>query len=1420
MSGDSEELGRFREAVRARIEHAAVNTGRGAGEIPPAALLSLLAASGFSSVAGAPGAAELSPGGLLGAVISAAVDSLRAGRDGQPPFREELEREIFRRIQQILTADGEQAATLRAELAQVLQETGAMRSALLAAIETGNDRLRSETIAAIDTLSSEFPELAFLLRTGDAEAAAVQRRLDGQGAEFQARSEIARRQSADVRIFREDLASIRQRQSVAGRGDGPDARPWADGCPYLGLLPFDQADAAVFRGRQRLTTELMVKLAGRLAGPAMIVVSGASGAGKSSLLRAGLLPALAAGLQLPGSAGWPRMVMTPGSDPLTELAHGLATLGRSDPTAIRAALVADPDQAPLVVGQVLLACASRRDDPPPGSGEPGRLVIVVDQFEEIFTLSSGRDDASQQAFIAALIAAATRPSGPGGEPQTLVVVAVRGDFWARCVAHPGLAGMMQDGVFVVGPMTEPELRQAITGPAAAAGLEIDANLADIILADLRTADRDEAGGVLPLLSQAMMLTWGRREGNRLTVRGYNETGGVARAVEFGAEAVYAALPDAGQRIAREIFEALVLVGPDGQLARRSVPRADLSPDPRGGDRRPVDNVLEVFAGSRLLVLDGDTVQIAHDVLLRAWPRLRGWLDREQANWILHAQMQEDAARWAEHGRDSSFLYRGSQLAAVRQASAPWAADPARYPALTDDESGFLEAGRQHAARGTRVRRVAVLTLVLLLIVSAAGVAVATRADRTANQQRNMAISDQLAAQSEALDASNPIAAASLAAAAWKIDPTDEAQTAQLDVLAQPERATITAASGNITAMAFSPDGKRFATATDSGMGQIWDTATYREIGKALAVKQGSSVGIGSIFFSRNDTAIELYGGFNGPSQFYNISARRAIGSSFQVPGDIFDLGYFSPGGNIVATGGGGANVGIIDVASHREIGPLLDNAQPLTFSPDGKLLAVTVPSGQSLRGGVRLWDLATRQLVGPVMPGSDHYASAAAFSPDGKVVAVTGQNSVTFWDTGRGQTSGSPLSVTADALAFSPNGKILATFSPNNTTSTDGTVNLWDAASHQELGTALTVDADTTALAFSPDSTTLATGDGSTVSFWNVAVARQIGAIVGGSAPVALSPDGRTVAAIKDRGVGLWNIASHQEIGQPVETNSDIFDKAIATAFNPDGKILAVGTSYDVGAQLWDVSTRRRIGTPIVRGNGVVGALAFSPDGRYLAIGEGNGSAWLWDMQTHRIVGRPMINGDDYLSALAFSADGSILATAQDNEVRLFGVATHRQIGATFATGSGTINDIAFSPDGSTIATVSNSGVILWQVADQHQIGTPLDVGVGPVEVLAFSPDGTILATAGQDGAIRLWDVASHEQVGSPLVVNQNSIYGLAFSPDGTVLAAATNRTTRLWGVALTNDLQSRVCAIAGGSMTEQQWDSYVKSEPFQPTCQ
>ncbi|HEV3294853.1 MAG TPA: helix-turn-helix domain-containing protein, partial [Streptosporangiaceae bacterium] len=334
----------------------------------------------------------------------------------------------------------------------------------------------------------------------------------------------------------EDVLAARE---ASAPGAGHKFIRWADGCPYRGLLPFSESDAEVFYGRERLADELAAKLAARAASGGLVVVTGASGAGKSSLLRAGLLPILARGQQVPGSDRWPRIVMTPTKDPLTELAARLAAVGGPDALAVRDGLARHPDQAYLAIRSAVLAAVARRDEEPSASGDgAARLVLIVDQFEQVFTLNPDLGgEAARQAFITALCSAAANAVGSGQVPPALVAVVVRGDFCDRCAAFPELAGALQDGLFVVGPMTESELRVAITGPAEAAGLRIDAGLSDTILGDLRVAGGDRSAGVLPLLSQAMALTWEHREGDRLTSHGYAQAGGVSHAVQTGADRV-------------------------------------------------------------------------------------------------------------------------------------------------------------------------------------------------------------------------------------------------------------------------------------------------------------------------------------------------------------------------------------------------------------------------------------------------------------------------------------------------------------------------------------------------------------------------------------------------------------------------------------------------------------------------------------------------------------------------------------------------------------------------------------------------------------------------------------------------------------------------------------------------------------------
>jgi hypothetical protein len=490
--------------------------------------------------------------------------------------RQRAEAEIAREIGGVLVAGGASAKALTAEIAGVLAEIDVGRAMLQAAIETGSEGVRAEVIAAVGVLGEGYAELGFLVADVARAAVEIQASLDDQGANVRVIVEQNLRQSTEIRLARRDLAVIERRtRNGPGEMDGGRETRWAGGCPYRGLLPFGESDADVFCGRERLTAEQAVRVAGRVSGGGLVMVTGASGAGKSSLLRAGLLPALTRGVLVHGSEEWPRMVITPGRDPLAELAIGLAALSGGDAVAFRDGLLRRPAQSHLAVRQALAADAARRDGELMSAGGTKRLVLIVDQFEQVFTLHPGMEgEPARQAFIAALHASAC-PAEPGDDPSALVVIGVRGDFCDRCAAYPELVCALQEGQFVVGPMTEPDLRLAITGPADEAGLRIGDALTDTIIGDLRTPGSTAEVGVLPLLSQAMLLTWENRDGNRLTSRGYGQAGGIRLAVGASADAVYDSLSAEQQALAQELLVSMTVVGRDGRLSRRPVNRADL-----------------------------------------------------------------------------------------------------------------------------------------------------------------------------------------------------------------------------------------------------------------------------------------------------------------------------------------------------------------------------------------------------------------------------------------------------------------------------------------------------------------------------------------------------------------------------------------------------------------------------------------------------------------------------------------------------------------------------------------------------------------------------------------------------------------------------------------------------------------------------
>jgi WD40 repeat protein/transcriptional regulator with XRE-family HTH domain len=886
---------------------------------------------------------------------------------------------------------------------------------------------------------------------------------------------------------------------AAGSGEAQQLRLARS--PYQGLSMFEEQDAALFFGRDAATTQVLERMSRLLAGVGLLVVSGASGAGKSSLLRAGVLPRIQAGglAAALGSASWPRVVLTPTRAPLDELALRVGVLAGTDAAAVRRQLDTTPAWFALTAWQAALAGLRGPADDPDGrvaeQGRPSqrRLLLVVDQFEELFTQCT--EEEQRRAFITALHAAATAGHGPDQAPAALVVLGLRADFETRCADYSQLADPVQDR-YLVTAMTERQLRIAITEPAKKAGARVDDDLTGLLLAEMRTGQPGAVGaGVLPLLSHALDQAWRCRTGQVVTLADYDRAGGIDGAVAASAQRAYDTLTPAQQAAARQVFLRLTATSTDGVDTADRATRAELTDGRGAAEAADVAAVLEAFAAERLLTLSADTVEISHEVLLTAWPLLRDtWLADTHADRIVRSRLHTTAAEWARRSRDPSYLYGGSLLQSAADTAARIAADPGHHPPLSPIERDFLQASDRTNRRRARQRQVLAALLAVLVVGLAAATVVAARASQQVTRQAHVVTSGLLASQSRIIGDASPALSKLLAVAAWRIHPSGTARSAMLAAAARPGIAILTGPgigaalgvhTGSVTAVAFSPKGNILASGSVNGTAQLWDVATRRPIRSPFVTQTG---GVNAV--------------------------------------------AFSPDGKILATGSDDGMFTLWDVATHEMTGgPVLADIAPLTsveFSPDGTTLATG-----STDGTVRLWNwnVATPQQRGRPITVPGGAVRAVAFSPDGKLLATVGADGTArLWNVATHRQSGRPFIGQGEgvtAVAFRPDGKILATGNVDNT------VWLWDIATHQQAGTPLTnpFTGNVTSVTFSPDGKTLATGssDG-TAHLWNLTTYQPAGpALTGHTGPVtsvAFSPDGKTLATgSTDATVRLWNVA-------------------------------------------------------------------------------------------------------------------------------------------------------------------------------------------------------------------------------------------------------------------------------------------------------
>jgi WD40 repeat protein/DNA-binding SARP family transcriptional activator len=1180
---------------------------------------------------------------------------------------------------------------------------------------------------------------------------------------------------------------------------GPARRPAAPveaRNPYKGLRPFVEADAADFFGRDQLVDELVTRIGEPEDAARFLAVVGPSGSGKSSLVRAGLVPALRRGA-VPGSDGWYVVELHPGAHPFDELAAALTRVAVTPLTGLVKRLRQDGAGLFRVAADIL----------PAG---PAQLLVVIDQFEEVFTLVN--DEGERARFLSALAIATTDPRS-----RVRVVVTLRADLYDRPLSHPGIAELMKARTVTVTPLAPGDLERAIAGPAQAVGVAVDTALVAALVAEV--ADQPAS---LPLLQYALTELFERRDGGRLTLDAHNAVGGVSGALARRAEDLYGRLPPPGQEAARQLFLRLVTLGDEGsEDTRRRVPRTELS----ALDVAPeaMDAAVDAFGARRLLTFDrdpvtrGPTVEVAHEALLREWARLHGWIEAARDDVRAHRRLAAAAGEWVEAGRDASFLLRGDRL----RRSETWM-DTSSL-ALTDAERDYLEASvaRRDAerateeARATRERtlerrslvrlRVVVAVLAALALVASGLTALALDQRQQARQEARAATARELAAAAVASLDQDPERSILLASEA-----VDVTRRADGVVLREAEEALHRAVKSSRLVrtvpqggfgLAVSSDGARFVTggsARGDGTATVWDANT----GEALLVLRGPGGAPGGVALSPDDRLVATIHA-DETARIWDAATgeqRRVLrghGADVTRPA-------FSPDGRWLAVGGEGGSVRIWDVAAGTEEMTLAGHLAPVhsaAFSPDGSRLVTARDTT------AHIWDLATGKVV-VTLTGHAWDVTSAVFSPDGRRVATASVDAeARIWDAETGallQTFAGPSSL--EAVAFSPDGTRLAAVG------SDALARVWDVETGREL---LTLAGPTggglLSVAFSPDGDRLLASGRDDTRVWDISVAGardwltvpSVELILAG---VAFSPDGTTFAApAEPAGVTIWDA----ETGDEVIKLTGPEQKLTTVAFSPDGAKLAAGSDLTGAPPVWDVRTGEllfTLGHPF----DTVRAVAFSPDGTRIVTGGWDGTARAWDATT----GEPtdVLRANSSVVAVAHSPDGGLLVTGEENGTVEVWDAVTLERRRTLVGHTSAVLSLAFGPDRMLVTASDDSTAKVWDLASGGERITFRGHRAGVTQI-AVGPDGTQVATTSDDATTKLWDPATGREL-LTLVGHDNLVSGVAFSPDGRLLATASPDGTTALHLLPIDEFQDLARERVTRGFTEQECRDYLRVTP------
>jgi len=1129
--------------------------------------------------------------------------------------------------------------------------------------------------------------------------------------------------------FRSGWNEARRFQELVGAVKGVPTGPsqqttrGAETPPYRGLETFDEEHADLFFGRDGDVQRLLEKLKAFR----FLAVVGPSGSGKSSLVRAGLVPALRRGA-LPDSDTWSIAVVRPGAHPLAALAAQLTRLVQG--TAMQATL----DGLEADDRTLHLTAAFALADRAPSA----RVVLVVDQLEEVFTVA--RDADERQRFLDNLVYAGSIPDG-----QTIVVTTMRADFYPRLATHPGAGQLTAAHQALVAPLDDDGLRQAIEEPAALAGLELEEGLVETILEDV-----EHQSGALPLLEHALLELWRRRRGHLLTLEGYREAGGVAGALAHRADSVFSSFTPEEQEIARRTFLRLTQPGEGTEDTRRRAPLTELGLLPAGGDSE-VEHVVRALVDARMLTVGGGTgdqwVDVSHEALIRGWPTLRRWLDDDRAGLRVHRRLTEAAAEWERLDRDTGTLFRGARLA-----------EAAEWRRRNDDvlnplERDFLDASvalekRERRLAQRRIRRT-IGGLATALVLIAAVALVAFHQSRVAADQRDEAVSAADVARSLNVADRDPIAAVSLALDAVRAKRTSEATFALRQAVGAARlRTTLTAGRAGLWAAEATADGTRAITAGDDGAIRVWDVPGRR----VVDTMRGHDGGIDAADLS-SDGRLVVTGAEDGTVRIWSLASGKPVRTLHAHQGPVHAVA-FSSDGSLVVSGGVDKVVRIWRTSDGRLIRAVHGHTawiEDAAFSRDGREVATAGGDGTT-----RVWQTATGGALGTIRTASD-FAASVAFGPRG--VVATGD------DDGVIRVRGAASSVlhghadTVWGLDFDADGRLLASASG------DRSARVWETASGETLATLGPHPSVAVSARFTDRGRLLVTaGRDGAARVWAVEAERRLATLGAGRSTIAgiaaAAETGDVATGETDGGVRVWTaqgrLRRRLDAGAPVG----------AVALAPDGRTV-VAAGVDGTVRLWRNGRRGRV---LGRHEGAARAAAFSPDGRLLATSGTDRTIRLWDAVGRRPVS--VLPSGASIDGVAFSGDGRLLASARtDGRLDVWDVEARRRDFSLRAPGQ-SLRSVAFMRDGRIAVGTDAGAVRVADVENRRWVPLTADAHTSAVVGLAFAPDCATFVTVSADGDARIWDAAKMAPV-ARLRPTGGPLDGAAFLPDGRFVVGA-----------------------------------------------